>query len=84
MTINYKENYSETTKGNGVHHLEVITENRQPIPFTETGYRSHFFNVEELKYYGTPVDYVKVWLEEKAKSKAWKAYKKKKNQLTLF
>ncbi|MEM1124088.1 MAG: hypothetical protein AAGJ18_26865 [Bacteroidota bacterium] len=84
MTINYKENYFETTKGNDVHHLEVITENRQPIPFTETGYRSHFFNAEELKDYGTPVDYVKAWLEEKAKSKEWKAYEKQKNQLTLF
>jgi hypothetical protein len=27
----------------GVNHWEIITENEQPIPITETGYRSNFF-----------------------------------------
>ncbi|MEM1122899.1 MAG: hypothetical protein AAGJ18_20815 [Bacteroidota bacterium] len=84
MTINYKENYFETTKGNGVHHLEVVTKNDQPIPITKTGYKSHFTYGDDVKQYETPVDFVKAWLEKKAKSKEWKAYEKKKNQLTLF
>ena len=27
----------------GVNHWEIITENEQPIPITETGYKSNFF-----------------------------------------
>ena len=84
VTINYKENYFDSKNGSGINHLEVITENKTPIPFTETGYRSHFTNGEDIKKHETPTEFVKLWLEESAKSKEWKAYEKKKNQLTLF
>jgi len=84
MTINYKENYFDLANSSGITHLEVITENKAPIPFTQTGYRSHFTNGEDIKKYETPTAFVKAWLEESAKSKEWKAYEKEKNQLTLF
>ena len=84
MTINYKENYFDSKNSAGINHVEVITENKARLPFTETGYRSHFTDGEDVKKYETPTAFVKAWLEESAKSKEWKAYEKKKNQLTLF
>ena len=79
-----KSNYFDSTTGFSIAHFDITTENRVPLPFTETGYRSHFLDASELEEYGTPTDFVKAWLEESAKSKEWKAYEKKKNQLTLF
>jgi len=84
ITINYKPKYFKQTNGLSIAHLEVITENKAPIPFTESGYRSHFTDGEDIKKYKTPTAFVKAWLEESAKSKEWKTYEKKKNQLTLF
>ena len=84
ITIIYKSNYFDSKKSARIAHLDITTENRVPLPFTESGYRSHFFHATELEQYGTPTDFVKAWLEESAKSKEWKAYEKKKNQLTLF
>lgn len=85
ITINYKPKYFESSKtGFAIAHLEVITENRTPLPFTESGYRSHFTNPAEIEEYGTPVDFVKAWLEETAKSEKWKKLERKRNQLSLF
>ena len=84
IKIHYKSNYFDSTTGFSIAHLDITTENRVPLPFTESGYRSHFLDAGELEEYGTPTDFVKAWLEESAKSKEWKAYEKKKNQLTLF
>ena len=84
ITVIYKSNYFDSKKSASIAHLDITTENRVPLPFTESGYRSHFFHANELEEYGTPIDFVKAWLEESAKSKEWKAYEKKKNQLTLF
>ena len=84
IVIDYKSNYFDSTTGFSIAHFDITTENRIPLPFTESGYRSHFLDASELEEYGTPTDFVKAWLEESAKSKEWKAYEKKKNQLTLF
>ena len=84
ILIHYKSNYFDSTSGFSIAHFDITTENRVPLPFTETGYRSHFLGANELEEYKTPTDFVKAWLEESAKSKVWKAYEKRKNQLTLF
>ena len=84
IKIHYKSNYFDSTTGFSIAHFDITTENRVPLPFTESGYRSHFLDASELEEYGTPANFVKAWLEESAKSKEWKAYEKKKNQLTLF
>jgi len=84
ITIIYKSNYFDSKKGFSIAHLDITTENRVPLPFTESGYRSHFFHANELEEYGTPTDFVKVWLEETAKSKKWKEQERKRNQLSLF
>ncbi len=87
ITVRYKPNYFKSTneiRGFRLAHLEVISANKAPLPFTESGYRSHFSDAAEIEAYGTPIDFVKAWLEEAAKSKTWKKYKEQSNQLTLF
>lgn len=48
----------------GVAHLEIISDDRQPLPITETGYRSHFLPGENpLADYGNdPVAFVRGWI----------------------
>jgi len=84
IVIDYKSNYFESKSGFSIAHLDITTENRVPLPFTESGYRSHFLDASELEEYGTPTDFVKAWLEETAKSEKWKKQERKRNQLTLF
>jgi len=47
VTLTLRENYFGGDKYQ-THHLEIRTENDQPIPITETGYLSNF-------YHGKPV-----------------------------
>ena len=84
IVIDYKSNYFESKSGFSIAHLDITTENRVPLPFTESGYRSHFLDAGELEEYGTPTDFVKAWLEETANSKKWKEQERKRNQLLLF
>ena len=84
IVIDYKSNYFESKSGFSIAHLDITTENRVPLPFTESGYRSHFLDASELEEYETPTDFVKAWLEETAKSKKWKEQERKQNQLSLF
>ena len=84
IVIDYKSNYFESKSGFSIAHLDITTENRVPLPFTESGYRSHFLDASELEEYGTPTDFVKAWLEETAKSEKWKKQERKRNQLSLF
>jgi len=65
-------------------HIEIHTEDKLPIPITETGYKSHFFPTGGLGEFETVVDYVRAWLEHEAESKAWKAQEFASWQLSLF
>lgn len=56
----------------GMDHIEIHTEDRTPIPITETGYKSHCFPSGGLGEFETAVDYVRAWLKHEAKSKAWR------------
>ena len=74
-------------KWNVIAHLEVhsIKPDRAPLPITETGYLSHFHppgTVEENE--GTLVEQVIWWLDERAKTKQWKAYVERSRQGDLF
>lgn len=87
IQITYNPDYSEVFRevyGRPLAHLEIESENRQRLPMTETGYRSHFTAAAEIEAYGTPVDFVELWLEETAKNKEWQEYKKERQQLSLF
>lgn len=66
-----------------VDHIEVHSDDRVPIPITETGYKSHFLQAGQV----TPenlVEQVTAWLEEEAQSEAWKRYEEASRQLSLF
>lgn len=87
ITVRYNSCYFKSpfkTRGFSIAHLEVITANKTPLPFTESGYRSHFTNASEIEQYATPADFVKAWLQETAKGKQWKKNHERHNQLTLF
>ena len=87
LIIRYNPNHCNSIDPNNpfrVVHLEIISENRVPIPITETGYRSHFTHAEEIEAYENPNNFVKEWLTAMAKSKEWQTYWKKRNQLRLF
>jgi len=49
ITIRYAASYATITD---LAHLEILVQNRQPIPITETGYRSHFCNPADIADYG--------------------------------
>ncbi len=65
-------------------HIEVESENRQPLPITETGYRSHFLSSSDVAEYGDAIAYVTVWLNHGAKSKAWQEQAEAGRQMSLF
>lgn len=79
--------YKPEDYGGVIAHLEVRSVNpeRAPLPITETGYRSHFHPVGTVEASeGTLVEQVTAWLDEEAKSKAWKKYIEDSRQLCLF
>ncbi|MDC6367228.1 MULTISPECIES: hypothetical protein [Flavobacteriaceae] len=85
ITVVYQPNYFESAN---VSHLEVRAD--EPLPITETGYRSHWVLDGELE--GTdPFEYTLKGLDVQSKSKQWKCYLEhektmeiKKLQLSLF
>ena len=68
------------TEQGPVAHLEVRSDDRGPLPITETGYRSRFLPAADVDAASGPVAYVRAWLDHAAKDPAWKERK----QLSLF
>ncbi len=62
-----------------VDHIELRTENKAPLPVTETGYRSHFMNNGAVAHHGGAVAFVTAWLDHEAKRTDWS-----NAQLSLF
>lgn len=57
-----------------ISHIEVrsIHPERAPLPITETGYRSHFFEVGTVEAEGGDVvAQVTAWLDEEARKPEW-------------
>ena len=71
-----------------VQHIEVQSWERQKLPITETGYRSHFVTAARgenpISPYDTAKEYVQAWLDYEAQSKEWKDYAASQQQLNLF
>lgn len=66
----------------GFDHIEIRTAERLPI--TETGYKSHFIQPDELTLFASAIAFVEEWLEEAAHSPAWIRYREERRQLSLF
>jgi hypothetical protein len=67
-------------------HLEIesVAPAKQPLPVTETGYRSHFVARGIVEQAGGPVAFARAWLEQAAKAPAWKRQQEASKQLCLF
>ena len=85
LTINWVEEYFAMDDGSyAVAHLEIIADDRTPLPISETGYKSHFTSREAVEAEGGPVAYAIAWLEHEAAKPAWKAREAAAQQLLLF
>jgi hypothetical protein len=65
-------------------HIQVISENNQPLPITETGYRSHFIPSSLVAEHGNAIAFVTAWLDHVAKTDEWQQSEEHARQLTLF
>lgn len=85
ISIFYQPDYSQGYKkiiGEAIAHLEIKAE--EPLPFSRTGYRSHFLPFSKVEQHGGAILLVESWLEESSQSAEWKQYTAEKNQLQLF
>ena len=83
ITLNYQEDWLGQFKKHGHHHIshiEIRSEDSQPLPITETGYLSHFFEPRDIN----PVAEIMEWLDLRAQSKEWKKYIEDSQQMSLF
>lgn len=77
----------QPSKWNVIAHLEIesIEPPRAPLPITDTGYLSHFHPIGTIEETGRSVeDTVIFWLNERARTKAWREYEERSRQGSLF
>lgn len=68
-----------------IDHVEIQSVDGEPLPFTETGYLSHFFDPVTPSYDEAQLtELVLIWLEETAKSKSWIEAETARAQYSLF
>lgn len=68
-----------------IDHVEVQSLDGEPLPITETGYRSHFFGpVEPPLSLDDVQSMIIAWLDKEAQSATWKAQQLAAQQLSLF
>lgn len=67
-----------------IDHIELHAEDRQRLPVSETGYRSHFLHESQVEPYGSALAYVQAWLDNEAMKPEWRAYVENARQLNLF
>jgi len=84
IEIRYCPNWSVVEDGYGFAHLEIISDDRQKLPITGTGYKSHFLPPEDITEYGGALDYAIAWLEEASQSNAWRDHVEDQRQGCLF
>lgn len=85
LEIHYDPSYFSLGKDYSISHIDVYSENKLPLPITETGYRSHFFYPQELDGFEDIWAYVLAWLNQEAATNAnWKVTEHNSRQLSLF
>lgn len=67
-----------------VAQLEIRADNGEPLPITETGYKSHFFMTDNPPCLDEIISFVTGWLNEEAKSKKWQNQCEETQQMCLF
>ncbi|MFH1555913.1 MAG: hypothetical protein ABII76_13780 [Pseudomonadota bacterium] len=85
LTINWTPVWFAMGDGSySVAHLEIIADERAPLPITATGYRSHFTQAADIEAHGGPIAFALAWLERDAASPAWKIVRDSARQLSLL
>lgn len=86
IEIRWNRDYVQFDDGQSMAHLEVqsIQPARAPLPITETGYRSHFIEAENVERFGGPLEYVDAWFNEISQSHVWRNAEVASRQLALF
>lgn len=64
--------------------MEVWSDDRVPLPISETGYRVCRTIELEIEEFGGPVGFALYWLDFVADRPEWKAYVETSRQLALF
>ena len=68
-----------------IDHLEIRSGDGDPLPITETGYKSHFFGpVEPVMSNDEVIEMIVRWLDKEAASPSWQTYLLQSKQLSLF
>ena len=84
IEITVKYNESRCGLRGSLHHIELETKDKQILPVTNTGYRSHFVNDFAVEHQGGAMNYVKNWLDERAEDKEWQLHVEALKQPDLF
>lgn len=89
VEIRYQPNwlhFHEEIFGTPLAHLEVesVVPAKAELPFTETGYRSHFCSPADIEEKGGPEAFVRAWLDHEASRRAWKDRQDAARQMSLF
>lgn len=87
IEIKYNPNWSSAMNaGYGfiMTHMEIKAQGRVRLPMTETGYRSHFTPVGNVDEVGGAIEFVRLWLEDKAQDKSWIDHADLSRQSELF
>lgn len=86
IEIRWNADYLAFDDGRSLAHLEVqsIKPPRAPLPITETGYRSHFIEVDEVENFGGPASYVDAWFHDITSRKPVRSGAAQSPQLSLF
>lgn len=85
ITIDYNPDYSKSYKegyGYPLAHIEVRA--NQPLPITDTGYKSQFIAEPLVKEFGDVREFVLAMLQQEAQSDRWKKWIVQNVQLDLF
>ena len=85
LSVSYEPNWLGMSS-HDVSHLEVqvLEPEGEPLPITETGYRSHFLHRGIVEEEGGPAAFVRRWLNAEANTKAWRKLVESRRQLELF
>lgn len=88
LSVSYDAEYLGFARGSecAVAHLQVEAVHPQhaPLSITETGYRSHFIHPSAIDDAGGTTAFVIAWLDEAARSPAWRKRQNAAQQLSLF
>lgn len=87
IEVAYEADWLGSSEGpDPLSHLGItsVEPAKAPLPFTETGYRSHFIEPGTVEQAGGPASFVSAWLEEASTSRAWRRYEAESRQLSLF